>query len=424
MEISNTENKLIYMFGVTCTMNAIMLGGVSLSNFILLLLIVYKILLEFPYIRIYRKNKASQFILLFTMSIIFSIFSGITLLPSVWISNSVNCFVKYTMLFLFIFLIYNFDELFLVRDIFLKGFFVGALIQLAWGYAQLIFYFVADFKLNTFVFERLLNITGYTWDSYVAGRILRMKGIGWETANFALVMLVGYILTKKYNKNPILEYLFIGAIFLSTSKSGYISLLMVLAVEFIMKILVNKKESKTKRRFIYQLIAVIFVVFVVIMLNDAFGSRIKLIVSSLSGIFDVSDAASSNSIHISYYTDLPGVLKESSIVRVLFGNGYFSSGYIYSNYNYNLAFRSELIGWNPESDFVTLIVSNGLFGCMLYYFYAIKAFLDHRRDEYGLMVIAIISLGITYLSIRGSWSFLIVVFAMIDGKEKHIQKGD
>ena len=44
------------------------------------------------------------------------------------------------------------------------------------------------------------------------GAILRMKGIGWETANFALVLIIGYILSIEKKKSKSIQILFIIAI--------------------------------------------------------------------------------------------------------------------------------------------------------------------------------------------------------------------
>lgn len=410
----SNERIIIYFYGITCSFSGLQIAGLAISNYFLLALIVIKILNQHARLHIYFKNYSQKYIIIFTMNIILSIICSIGWLPNTWIMNSVSCLIKYCIAFFAPFLFYNTDQLLEVRREFFKGLYVGAIIQMIWGFAQIVLYSLFEFKLNTFVFQNILGLEGYNWDSYISGRILRMKGIGWEAANFALVMIMGYILACAYKKSYMIRILFICALALSTSRSGYIAIFVVICWQFIQNNIKKKNKYISKNNIASVVLVLLIIATVSVTYGDAIIERLELTFSSMVNIFDTSDNLASNSIHISYYVNLLEILKQNGFVRTLFGCGYFSSGYPYSCYDSVVSNRISMIGWNPESDAITLIVGNGILGFVLYYFSIIRAFLNHRKDEYGLMILAVFSLGITYLSIRGTWSLFIAVLCMID----------
>lgn len=420
-KLTKAEINLLFLYAVTCSMDGLQLLGVSISNYFLLGILLVKLIDSFPKIKIYHDNCAQAMVMLFAISIILSLFCSIGYLPSSWRMNSISCSVKYILAFIVLFLSYSKEDLLYLREHFFKGLYIGALIQMFWGFAQIILYYLFQFKLNTFVFQELLGISGYNWDSYITGGILRMKGIGWEPANFALVMIMGYILSNSYKKGLTVKIMFLVALALSTSRSGYVSIMVVLFVQFT-TYLTLKKEKRTSynQKQIFTFVVIFFVAsLIIIYFHDFIIYRLNVIIKTMATVFDTTDSTASNSIHISYYSDLFNILKQNGLLRSIFGCGYYAAGYPYSLYNEILIKRLSMVGWNPETDFVTLIVGNGFLGFGIYYYNAFRAFLRHKSDEYGLMVIAVISLGITYLSIRGTWSMMIIFFCMIDVRQKY-----
>lgn len=60
---------------------------------------------------------------------------------------------------------------------------------MVWGFLQEILYLTIGLRLNTFIFGDIFGEDSYMWDSYISGNILRMKGLGWKIANFALILI-------------------------------------------------------------------------------------------------------------------------------------------------------------------------------------------------------------------------------------------
>ena len=104
--------------------------------------------------------------------------------------------------------------------------------------------------------------------------------------------------------------------------------------------------------------------------------RWQIILQSFQSVFQDTDINSSSSIHSGYYNTLGQALNELPLPNLLLGIVYFSSGYFYNQNALTLNLSPLLLmnplGWNPESDFVTLIIGNGLLGIFVYYFWSIK----------------------------------------------------
>lgn len=415
MKLTKIEYKLTFLFAVLCSMNGLMIAGFSISNFILIALIICslfnkRIVLNF-------KSESSKFVWWLLLSIILSIFAAMSMLPMPWLTNSIMSLIKFLLAYGYFFLMQPSSNIKKNKSVFFNGFYVGAIVQMVWGFLQEILYIVFSLKLNTLVFSDILGQTSYVWDSYVDGNILRMKGLGWETANFALVMIIGYIISCHQNRNRIIRLLFIVAIFFSTSRSGYVAMASVLLMQLFQsfkKLSYNYKV--TYKNILSSLIFTVVIFFILIIFKNELFSRWQLISNSFSDLFQESNINSSIGIHTGYYETLIAAMKKMPIVNLLFGVGYFSSGYFYfqnaSALNMSLLVLTNPLGWNPESDFITLIVGNGLFGVFIYYFFAIKAILVNRKNYEGLIAVAIVICGITYLTIRGTWAGLLLAFVV------------
>ena len=413
------ENKLFFLVGLTCTWNALIFGGVALYNYILLLWIIYHIIRHHTFLHL--SDPKARFVNFLLISIVLSIAASVISLPEKWIVSSIKSLVKYIFVFSTIFWLLDNKRLKDAKNYFLRGFYYGAIVQMVWGYLQFILFFLKGIEFNTIIFGKILGIgeiggTKIVWDSYVAAgglTVLRMKGIGWEAANFSLTMVLGFILARSLKKSSIIKCLFVVSILLCTSRSGWVAFAAVIIAILFKKVLIaNKNKEKRKKRYLEYLIILIFLATAVIILGEKIFTIIMGMLHNLRSSLDTSDARSSSSLHISYYTNLFKMLSGENIFNILLGNGYFSAGYIASM---NIKAFSEginNIGWNPESDFITLILGNGLLGCIGYYGFCIFGIIKHKLNDYALMIIAIVVMGITYLTIRGTWSLLIIAFSI------------
>lgn len=419
MELTKTEYKLTFLFAVLCSMNGLMIAGFSFSNYILVFLLVYTFFFNRTNIVLNFNGQSSKFSWLMLLSIFLSILAALPILPYDWLGNSILSLIKFLLAYGYFFLIQPNVKINEFRSVFFKGFYIGAIIQLIWGFLQELLYISAGIKLNTLIFSDILGQTSYNWDSYISGNILRMTGLGWEAANFALVMVVGYVISCHLKKSLIVRLLFITAIFFSTSRSGYVALLAVLVVQFLQIL----KRSTFNFKITYKkLLVMVFLLsgvsIILFIFKDSINSRLQIIIQSFENIFHENDINSSANIHMGYYKTLIDSFKQLPIINSLFGIGYFSSGYFYDQHALELGMSPLLLnykfGWNPESDFVTLVIGNGILGAIIYYGFAIKGFVKHIKDHYSLLIVAVITCGITYLTIRGTWSGLVLAFSLND----------
>jgi hypothetical protein len=115
---------------------------------------------------------------------------------------------------------------------------------------------------------------------------------------------------------------------------------------------------------------------------------------------------SSASRHLEYYELIPQVWKELNISRILLGVGTSASGKPYSDFFKIYAYLSA---WNAESDFIFMLIGNGIAGATVYYFILGKLmifFKAHKREF--LLVFTIFVGGFGYIYIRSSWSLLLL----------------
>lgn len=419
MELTKVEHNLIFLFAILCSMNALMIGGVSINNFILLILLIYHLVKYRTCLTFNFKSTSSKFAWLMLLSIILSIFASMLVLPKNWIYSSLASLAKFILVYGYFFMLQPNKKIGAIRPVFFNGLYIGAIIQMVWGFLQEILYLTIGLRLNTFIFGDIFGENSYMWDSYISGNILRMKGLGWETANFALILIIGYIISCQQHRNIIIRFLLILAIFFSTSRSGYIAFAVVLLLQAFQL----KSISITSRKLLGSIMLASILCLLIFIFRNLLLDRWQIILQSFQSVFQDTDINSSSSIHSGYYNTLGQALNELPLPNLLLGIGYFSSGYFYNQNALTLNLSPLLLmnplGWNPESDFVTLIIGNGLLGIFVYYFWSIKGIFYQRHNYYSLLIVAVIVSGITYLTIRGTWSGLVLAFALYRSNAKN-----
>lgn len=415
MQLTKIEFRLIYLFAITCSMNALMIGSISISNYILIVLLIYNFIKYRHNLTFNFKAGSAIFSWLFLISILLSVIFSWSLLPGSWRNNLISCLIKYVLVFGYLFMLQPTSKIPSIRKVFFDGFYIGAIIQMIWGFLQLFMYSVFHIVINQIIFGNLLGETEYSWGSFINGNIIRMTGLGWEPANFALVIVIGYVLSIRERDNALIPLIFIITLLLSTSRSGYVAMIAVLILQLIQKSNnLHIKDQINAYKLISFLLLSLIICFVFIKYNTLMINRFQSIKLQFLDIFNNTSVDSSANIHMSYYADLTKILRNFPIVNWLFGAGYLSTGYYYSIFNAMLLDRLSLIGWNPESDFVTLALGNGMLGLLIFYGGFIKAIWTNKQNYVSLILVAIIVCGFTYLTIRGTWTLIFIVFGMMN----------
>ncbi len=281
-----------------------------------------------------------------------------------------------------------------------KYFVYGAFIQMVWSWLERLSYSIFYFKLNDYIFGEILSLESSHALSFIQNDAIRPSGLSWEPANLALTLVIGFILSeKKWQK-----ILFATSIVLSTSTTGLVMLLSILMFDF----LYNFRLSFAKIR---NSIILGVALLIVGMIIDETSGTISYNIEKLSSLFDVTDSNMSTAfIHFLYYYYLLDVLQMQETMNLIFGSGSLLAGNVYSGagiINYYLLGK----WWNPESDFITILIGNGLIGVIIYYYFLIKLlvtkYIENKVAEFKIVFVILIG-GFTYLFATFTWPFIII----------------
>ena len=113
--------------------------------------------------------------------------------------------------------------------------------------------------------------------------------------------------------------------------------------------------------------------------------------------------------HILYYQWLLPALKQLPFVQVLLGCGTGISGWVYS-----VLYNRFTTGgpWGIETDFVGLILGNGLIGAILYYYNSLKIFFSQKNQKLKKIMLAIFVGTFMYSFLGSSISVLLMIFCL------------
>lgn len=424
-KFSKIEKKLFYILGLFCTFTALKFGGGAAAfNYVILLIIVLQFIHKERIFLYAYKVPMYLFILLMPISIILNF----TNISNSIMSDGVGITIKFIFFILPVIILFSDKELCIYRLSFFKGLYMGSWIQLIWGTMQIILYHVNGLILNQIVFGNLLHITleSADWASYT-GIGIRATGIGWEPAVYGLSLLFGFAYTDKFY----FKVLFAIGILSSTSGTGIITLIALVIYEItIDKYLTIKnktiegkdeKNNSVVKLFFIILVIIVITIIAVICNKDIIDNFISYANTSIQRITRIilgeNNNETSTGIHMLYYQKLIPTLFSGNFIQSLFGYGNFMVGRIY-NLLYGLYTNTA---WNPESDFVTILIGNGILGLVLYYFMIYKAFRLCRNVKLRKYLFIIFISGFSYLFIRGTFTFIIILLLMIKDNNKNAE---
>lgn len=405
-------HKLFYSIGLLCTMNTLSIASIGVYNYLIVILLSIRLIqiLLSKKKNVYLSSKNILWYMFFLIMFISLIHSSL-FMPNIWFKESFSLTLKFAIYILGLMFLFGNNNLLNYKKDFILGLYFSTIIQLLWGILQAALWYIIGLNLNEIVFGNILNIGGgnINWQSSIIDSAIRLTGFSWEAANFALVMLIGWSLAK----SNILKSLFILALVFSYSKTGFLCMFILGIIRFFIvlknikynKILVFKFNIIIKCMMGIVLCIIIFIIFediIMEMINTA---------TTLYEIVKISiftDEDYSGNIHKSYYLMLGNVVNNMSLWQCFFGYGTFSAGYPYGLYNI-VPYGTEQV-WNPESDFITIIVGNGFLGIIIYYLIMIKAYFSTLEMKERYIILSIFICGITYLFIRGTWSCLLLLF--------------
>lgn len=406
-QIDDVKNICLLLCGFFCTMPVFSIGGLNFYNYPLILYIVINV---FRGKLFFNKEKLSMCI--FLLSLFLSTLLSFSIVPSNWANYSLKFSFKISILMILLLLVSSRDDLILGRNYFFKGLYYAAFAQLFWICMQQLFYSLKGIDLNFKVFGIASPIQN-------GGLVL--TGFSWERANAIIALIIGMILTD----NQFVKVIFVAGSLLTASRTG----IGIIACIIVYDILIShgkihyKINISIKKLFIYISVALLIIF---LMQNNKIRQYFDYTIVRFQRLFTGGNDYSVNSVqidgHVLYYQWLLPTLKQLPFIQVLFGCGTGISGWFYTA----LYGRFPTIGpWGVETDFVGLILGNGIIGAILYYYNSLKIFFLQQNRKLKKIMLAIFVGTFMYSFLGSSVSILLMIFCLPLGvKEESTQKYD
>lgn len=422
--MENINKTNFYLLGLFCTFNALMLtiGGKQLAIINFILIAIYLIQMIKTRVTLNYYSYRMVILILFTIFIISSI-GSLYFIGYDYFKESITASLKFFLFLSPVYLLFNDMELLKYRKYFFKGLFLSCLIELIWEFLQIILWQLNKFSLNEFVFGQILNLDiNHSW-TFVRSvsniQYFRPSGLSWEPANLGMSLIVGYILSK----NWILKILFMTGIFLSSSRSAILMLVLCLIVEFIRRKKSETTKESTLGKKIFFILILGIIIFIILHSLKKF-SLVDTLSATLVRFLGSDDYIDySANTHASYYSLVVDLILRGNIFYFLFGYGTDIAGYPYTLY-YGIKDSLEW-AWTPESDFISILIGNGLFGFIAYYVFCFKNLMINKNNNRAfLILISLIFGGILYLYYRSTWPLLMAMLLFIKEEKSISDKTD
>lgn len=426
MELSSNRMELLmkrildmksffWLLGLSATITAISipLGPIDMTLFNLLLIIIlfYQVILRKKFQVSIRGEAAYLF---FCATIILSIICNVLLLESSYTKANVVKAINVCILYLGIAIFFTQQEKKEYMKSFLGGLYVSCILQIIWGWIQYFAWEFFEVSVNEVVFHdwMKMGLEGIRW-TFVKDGHLRLSGTGWEAAYFSLALLTAYILTTKWY----VKLIVVLEILASTSRTGLVVLIMLLAYELIVSKKLKEFRKSKPQLFCISFMAVGAVV-VYLILNSNLLAELDVIKRLESTIASLENMDASSMAHARYYLAVPAIWSQCGWLRILLGYGIAASGTPFQIYYQQYV---ALGAWSVESDVITLLMGSGLIGCLAYYIWNIGKMLRSKRNgkEYMIALLILLS-GIFYIYI-GTWSIVFIAL-MTEDKDCYMRR--
>lgn len=395
------EKKILFFFGFLGTMPIIQIGGFTIFTYLLCLIVLFKLLIT-------RKIRVRSVCVPYLLIVICSVCTVVSCLTSnipEWWKNAQWTELLWDFFYLFLFLAYTGQQNSSLIINYMRGVFVAAVFQMAWGYFQFVSYYLAHIDINNIIFVNLLNMVPNA--SQIMEENLKISGMCWNSGNFAPLMLLGYCLSEKMG----MKLLFAGMCCISGSRTLFLGFVAVAICEFLRTIYNDffRSRVKLRRKMLLYAIAILAVIFV--------GAHNQIVMGKVLGVRDsltsnVLDSQSSARLHARYWTSIPLITKNNSLEKNLLGFGLKSSGY--SQVLYYGQYADSKYAWVVECDFINNLWSRGYLGFILLYSWLFYHFIKGARMNYryGLFFLGLLVEGVTY-NVMFNWCWVFLLFCIL-----------
>ena len=395
------DKKLLFLFGFLGTMPIIQIGGFTIFTYLLCSVVLFKLLIT-------RKIRIRSVCVPYLLIVVCSVCTVVSCMTSnipEWWKNAQGTELLWDFFYLFLFLAYTGQQNSSLIINYMRGVFVAAVFQMAWGYFQFVSYYLAHIDINNIIFVNLLNMVPNA--SQIMEENLKISGMCWNSGNFAPLMLLGYCLSEKMG----MKLLFAGMCCIGGSRTLFLGFVAVAICEFARTVYNDffRSRVKIRRRMVLFAVAILAVIFV--------GAHNQIVLGKVLGVREsltsnVLDSQSSARLHARYWTSVPLITKNNSLEKNLLGFGLKSSGY--SQVLYYGQYADSKYAWVVECDFINNLWSRGYLGFILLYSWLFYHFIKGARMNYryGLFFLGLLVEGVTY-NVMFNWCWVFLLFCIL-----------
>ena len=392
----NMREIMFFLLGIFSTMQLLSIAGLTLFN-ICLLSTVFIIILE-------RKWKYDSYFFLSALACLVTFFLSYrnAALTDGFRKTAITGGITY-LLILILYLIMQTRPKYAKK--LLKGFEVSCKITLIWCILQVVLYYLLHVDINTYIFESIMKIEGARSD-YYDGAIIP-SGFFYHRAILMPCFLYLFFSTSNLYLSIII--ILVSCLTRSTALVLGLSLALVFRI-----VIANRNHLFTFKMNINKIKVFILVLLLSVLLLCIYNNEILEFVHYI--IVRIADSTSnkadnSSVVHFLYYRNLIPIIQNESVIHLLFGTGFGTSGLHYTLFNGQY---SNMSSWVVESDLINIFLNQGIIGFLLWGYLLARIVYLSKKYRYWkniAFVICISLVGVLY-NIQFTW-FIIVEFAIL-----------
>ncbi|MEO1768386.1 O-antigen ligase family protein [Candidatus Enterococcus ferrettii] len=269
------------------------------------------------------------------------------------------------------------------------------LIQIVWVLIQYVLHTFFGIDINQILFTDVFRFVENA--SFYRNWVYYPSGLTWHSAVLAPAFVLAIVL---FDSLPI-RFLALVAVFLCGNSTAVVGAVIAILLLIIYEIGQRKVTFKFRVSTIISIFGLLIVGGIVLYQFNIFEIASDRIVHLWVRLMD-PQSDSSTSAHLGYYSDYLKVLNESPMFQALFGYGEGTSGYpitvMYNRY-------TTLGNWSVESDIINLLISRGIVGFVLFYYFIFYIALKGMKIDFRYFVV-VVSIFVQGFGYNVQWDYV------------------
>lgn len=265
------------------------------------------------------------------------------------------------------------------RDALFSGLLLSVKTQVIWIFLQTICWSAFRLDLNDLVFSQMLGMVENASQYKASGLV--STGLCWNAGGIA----AGFFFFMIFEEKASWKMLALIAAVMTQSSTIMIGISLVLIASFIVSFFGKNRTYRLRRSSVLVVIATMCVgCFVFILIPDikkAIDPIVSVLIDRVTALFGSADGADSSFVaHASYYINLPELMRNMDLQTLFFGYGNDCSGLPYTALTRQYW---TLDSWMLESDYVNIILSQGILGITVWTIWLCSAIVSAKKKRNG-----------------------------------------